>query len=252
MLGWVLNLGFAAGGSALPTLVLPDWLTCDRPISVPAAGCWLLVRWPGQRSPVPAAVVIGQADGDQTAIAAWGGIAHAANTVYHYAVLPVSGAPRLGPLNPFAVQSRASDGDAVLRGPLPNTPAALLARLAAENRPLVSWSHSSAGQQEAPIEFALFIADDATDFDFGTPAALITYELGRTRYHWIGGALSSGAVRYYTVRARTRGGLLSLIPQSGRSPSGSYGSVSRGRCPKIVAGLTAPVPPVEGLAEVAA
>lgn len=214
------------------------------------SGGLLLVRWSGERDPLPEVrdwrqmrgAVVGWTPAGGEYVQEWAGVGHAAGTIYHYAAVPVSGGGVVGPLDPLAVQTRIFNAGGGLVGLLPNPPAAIDARLTAENVPVVSWSYASAGQQAAPIGFAVFAADEGGAYDFGDPVALVDFEPGRTRYAWAGEAVSAGIVRYYTVRAYNASGM-SRIPRIAGGASGAWNSVELTRTPHVAAAAgAAPAP----------
>lgn len=214
------------------------------------SGGLLLVRWSGERDPLPEVrdwrqtrgTVVGWTPAGGEYVQEWAGVGHAAGAIYHYAAVPVSGGGVIGAIDPLAVQTRIFDGDGVLVGLLPNPPAAVDARLTSGNVPVVSWSYASAGQQAAPIGFAVFAADEGGAYDFGEPVGLVDFEAGRTRYAWAGEALSAGTVRHYTVRAYNASGM-SRIPRLAGGASGAWNSVELTRTPHVAAAAeTMPAP----------
>lgn len=221
-----------------------------RPGWILQGGANLLLRWAGERLPWPkvcvpgerAAEIVGFAWPEAEHVYTYADVLHQADTIYHYAMVQASGGGVLNGIEPFEVVTRSFDGGASVRGLMPNTPGALDVQLLADNRPLLSWSYSAARQQTAPARFRVYLTAGPT-FDFANPDGSVDYVRGRTRYSWAGPVLSAGDVRYFTVRAESAAGVLSLIPRGGLCPAGSYDSVELGRCPivRVPVGPPAPV-----------
>ena len=204
-------------------------------------GCNLLLRWSGERLPLPAlgdpdarqAEVVGFAAADATQIDTFDDTPHAVDTIYHYGLVQVGGGGVPNELHPFETRTVYVDAGGDLHTGLPNAPAVVSVRLLPGDLPLVTWMFSTAHQQAAASEFRVYAADDVSAFDFEDPIGTVSYVANQTRYEWTGEALSPSDVRYYTVRSATAGGVLSLIPRTGLCPSGSYSSVDKGRCPMV-------------------
>lgn len=126
---------------------------------------------------------------------------------------------------------------------LPPCPSGLAARRVAGDKPRVTWVESRFEEQAAPSEFRVFVRDAAGPWTFGAPAVVVPFTAGKVRYAWTGAALNAGDVRYYTVRAATAGGVLSLIPRLGAGPSPDYDDVAIGHCPRVEIGAPAPGDP---------
>lgn len=213
-------------------------------------GVYLLVRWSGERWPLPSidpladrtAIIVGHVRAaDAGKLRTYATVAHAVNTIYHYAVVPVSGGGIIGAINPLAITTRTTDGAGATRGAMPNAPSNLDVRLATGNVPVLRWAYSAAGEQTPPATFEVF-ASSGSAFNFAAPLATVTYRRGQSQYVWSGAALNSGDARWYTVRAKSNGGVLSLIPQQGRCAAGDYDTVSLGHCPKL--NVTTGAPPL--------
>jgi hypothetical protein len=228
----------ARGGSALGMLTVPRR---TRPTWGQVDGLNLLLRWQGDEIPLPTldpggarpAEIVGLASADAEQIETFADVTHAADTVYHYAIVQLGGGGVATRINPFEVQTRVFDSGGSLLGYMPNAPDAPSVRMLADGKPYLTWTYSTFKQQAPPAMFNVYVTDGASDFDFGTPTAQVAYEPSRTRYDWTQDALSPGDVRYYTVRAESAAGVKSLIPRLGLCPSGDYNWVSKGRCPVI-------------------
>lgn len=215
-----------------------------RPAWNANTGVYLLVRWRGERLPLAtidpsdkrAAEIVGVGlPIDDGTIRTWSDVTHAANTTYHLAVVPVSGGGVVGSINPMSIVTRTIDGGGAMRSLAPNAPSAVQARVISGARPLLSWSYSAANQQVAPEDFAIYAADEDQAIDFSAePVGAVNYVAGQTRYSWQGDGLTDGDIRNYIVRARTKG-VLSLIPQRNKTPSGEYASVNTGYALRVAA-----------------
>lgn len=205
-------------------------------------GYLLLVRWAGERDPLPGitpaaariATVVGVAREGQTTIQEWSDAVRDNNTVYHYGIVPVSAGGLVGPLNPHQVRTRVVDNSGNVLGLLPPAPGAVSAELLTGNTPLVRWAVSSVGQQTPPASFKIYTGTESLEVDFSVVVATVAYTVGVSMYSWLGPALTPGVTRYYAVRSVSAAGVLSLIPQLGRGPAPSYTAVDRQRCPRVV------------------
>lgn len=249
------------GGSGL---AMATMLRRGRAVWGNPFGCVLLLRWRGAKLPVGridpgaprVAVLVGV--GRSGTVREWTGVAHPAEgaeveTVWHYAVQPVSGGGMLNDYDPGTIQAavvNVSTLPEVSVGLLPNAPAALDVRLLPGLLPCVSWTYSTFGQQSSPADFAVYATSGAA-FDWASPIGTVSYIPGRSRYEWTGEALATGDVRHYSVRARTAGGVLSLIPRIGLDPGGLYRDVELARCPRLVVPTPTPPTPAGMVAEVA-
>lgn len=243
----------AGRGNALG---LATMLRRTRPVWANERGVYVLLRWDGERDPAasiePWAArpgwLVGLAFGDETSVATFASVTHAADTIYHHALVALSGGGADGALAPLGVASSVFSGGAKL-GARPNTPSAVQVSLLPDNRPLVTWVYSEMDQEAAPTAFQVFASSGAA-FNFASPAGSVAAAAGTSRYHWIGSALSVGDVRWYTVRAVSGAGVLSMIPRWGRAPSPDYDAVELERCPILPVPAVNNAPPMELLTEV--
>lgn len=215
-------------------------------------GVYVLVRWAGERQPLPAAdpldgapafEIVGVAPFDDSKIDEFADVADIANTVYHYALLAIGGGGAVPEIDPLQVQERSIDGAGNVRGLMPNAPSALDVGLLAGNRPHLAWAYSRVYEQAAPSVFRIYQTDGASAFNFAAPAASVPFIAGVTRYDWLGPALNAGDERYWTVRAESAAGVLSLIPRIGDTPSPDYDAVPKLRCPGLIVPSVAPAAP---------
>lgn len=227
----------AAGGLELRGCLPGPW-----PLWPWTEGVNLLLRWSGARLPLPRLgdpdtrqyEIVGWATADAVTILTFAGVAHAADTVYHYVVVQVGGGGVVNRPRSFEIVTRTFDSGDTLRDLMPNTPSQLDARLLPSDKPHVTWWYSAVRQQVAPATFNVYVTDGVSGFDYNSPAGSVNYVAGQSRYDWTGTVLSADDVRYYTVRAESAGSVLSLIPQLGLCPSGDYDSVDLARCPQVL------------------
>ncbi len=222
-----------------------------RPVWAMPRGCFLLIRWSGDRWPLPSfatgavrqAIIAGRAGPEDGEIAEFPGLEHLASTIYHFAAVPVSGGGVLGPINPWAVQSRVFNGSGTAVGLMPNAPGAMGARLLPGRKPLVRWAYSAFGQQAAASTSRVFAAVGDDPWNFGTAVAEVAFISGRTMYEWVGEPLEPGDVVHYVVRTASAAGVLSLIPRLAGGPGPSYTDVDKSRVPVVSVPAGAPSPP---------
>lgn len=228
-----LGRGYTGAGMRLP-------VRRGRCAWVEHAGRQVLLRWSGELLPLPAlgiepgrreAEIVGLAAEGAAEVVTWSDVVWSANTVYHLAVVQIGGGGVLHELSPLEVITRATDGAGAMRGLLPNAPSSLALQRLAGNKPLLTWTYSGFREATPAASFRVFATTEFGAFDFNTPLATVQAEWGRTRYEWLGSALTPGDVRYFTVRAVSAAGVMSLIPRTGLAPSGDYDAVERERCP---------------------
>ena len=169
--------------------------------------------------------------------------------VHHFALLSLGpgGVPHA--INAHEIQTRVFVASALV-GLTPNAPTMLQATRLPGNKPCLKWVYSRYGEQSAPVEFRVFQCDDETEFNFGAPVAVLQFKAAQTRYSWTGAALAVGDLRYYTVRAYTAGGVASLAPRVGQTPSPDYTTVDKANCPFVEAPDAPPSDPGTPFAEV--
>lgn len=209
-----------------------------RPVWNQTAGALLLVRWTGERFPIPGlgfgaerrGTIVGCAPGNAIGLSEWPGVGHAPSTLYHYAVVPVSGGGIVGPINPMTIITRVFDADGGVLGALPNAPGGISVRAIAGGKMLITWMYARAGQLGAPTAFRVFRALNGAAMGFASALAEVTYRAGRTQYSYTDGPLAPGDVAYYTVRAVNTAGL-SLIARLRGGPSPSYDAVALEQLP---------------------
>jgi hypothetical protein len=216
-------------------------------------GASLLLGWIGERLPTPTleprsgqstARVLGLAGGlggNAPTINTLNGLTFAANRVMNFADVSVGPGGVPHGIVTREVRAEAFDGAGQWIGPLPNPPRLYAARLLPGNVPLIEWVYSAYGHAAPPAEFRIYRRTDAADFNFTAPLATVAYIAGVTRYVWQDGGLSSGAVRYYTVRAASAAGKQSLIPRVAAPPATDYSSVPKARAVRVEASAGAPV-----------
>ncbi|TWT44513.1 hypothetical protein RAS1_09280 [Phycisphaerae bacterium RAS1] len=215
---------------------------------MPSAG-HILLRWEGERLPLPSAArpadEVGTAAADATTIAEDGGTPHAGDAIYHYAVVAETAGGKRAAIDPLEIVTRVYAGGALV-GLMPATPSGLDAQLLSGNRPMLTWAYSAAGEQARPAAFRIYAAAGDDEISFASAVAEAPYYEGQRVFRWVGAALSADEVRHYSVRAVTAGGVLSLIPRIGLCPSGSYSVVEKSHCPFVHAPGGAP-PAIVGL-----
>ncbi|MBL8880646.1 MAG: hypothetical protein JNG88_16155 [Phycisphaerales bacterium] len=226
------------GGSAL---AIECGLRRGRPVWPWIDGANVLVRWSGEREPIPALdaidgarvlEIVGFAGPAAEAIEEFGDVSDASDAVYHFAVIAVGGGGAALTIDTTRIQTRVTVGG-VLLGPLPNAPSEIAVRLLDGNVPRVTWTHSPQNEPVSPATFDVYEASDVESFDWAAPNGEVEYVEGVTGYSWHGEALNGGDVRYYVVRARSGGGVRSLIPRVGLSPAASYDAADAARTPVI-------------------
>ncbi len=199
-----------------------------------SGGGHLLVRWSGDRLPIPSidgstsrsAEIVGHMHASQAELVEFPHVTHDEDVVYHYATVQVSGGGKRGKLQVDEVLTRVYD-KGVLVDLLPNTPSCLSVSATPDLRPILRWIYSGKRERALPIRFDVFQATRSTDFNFDAPLASVTFKEEQSQYEWVGAPLSVGEERFYTVRAVTAGGVSGLIPRVALSPSSSYTSVDR-------------------------
>lgn len=207
-------------------------------------GAWThkLVRWSGALLPVPTLAgvartceVIGtQADVDgarEGEILADDGLDWGVDAVWRLAVIPASSGGSEAEIHPLDVLTIASDALGNVITALPNAPTWLRGELDGDNRPLLRWVHSRFREAAQAAEFGIYACDEGGSFDWSDPLDSVAVEPGKTRYAWLGEAIS--APQHYCVRALDADEVRSLIPRSGRSPCTSYETADLGRLPLL-------------------
>ena len=199
----------------------------------------LLITWSCERTPYPTldrpgidrpAIIVGHAVNAATQIDTWAGVA-LDDGIHHFAIVSVGPGGMMTEIDPLEVVTRIKSGGNWIADP-PNPPSLIAVNRLSGNRPRVSWSHSRVAEQGQVEEFRVFASSGAA-FNFASPAATVAYRSGRTRYEWIGSGLSEGDTRWYTVRAVTALGVMSLIPRRNAPPSGDYNAVGLEWCARI-------------------
>lgn len=251
MTGFSRGYDLRAAGTARAALLALGVRCAYGPCAWPLTeGCYLLLRWDGERRPYPTldgsngrpALIVGFALAGATSIKEFADVTHAAGTTYHYAVVAVGPGGVAEEIAPERIVTRVFDGGGALLGLMPNAPAAIAADVVTGNKPLIRWAYSRWYEQVTPVRFEVYASSGAA-FNFATPAGTVSWQSGVTGYEWTGAALTAGDARWYTVRAVSAAGVKSLIPRTGLTPSPDYAAVELARCPKVIV----PAAPSAGL-----
>jgi len=126
-----------------------------------------------------------------------------ANTIWHYIRRLVSDCDLESPDSDPTIVRIDGDGDMI---PLtPNTPFSLQIEQVAGAKLKVRWRYSEIGQEIAPTDFYIYLAD-STDFNFEFRTDLISYDFGGNgEFEWTSQELWAGMRWYICVRSHAAG-----------------------------------------------
>lgn len=221
-------------------------------------GVNILTRWSGDRLPLASAEpgatrsaeVIGVADGEASSITEAKYVTRDADTIYHFGLQQLTPGGKYSPPRAEDVVTRVTGSNAKFLGHLPNAPSSIFASLLPGLLPRLQWTYSHYRDEAEPDHFGIWSAAKGAAFDFASdPDATVDYERGVRIYDWTGSVLSPADEMYYVVRAITAGGVKSLVPRRGKSPSPSYSSVDQLDAAFLHVPLEAPSPAAGLVAE---
>ena len=202
--------GFTARGIA-------NGLPITRGFSFPRiAGGYNLYRGKDSLDAIDWVNPVGAASADANELRNFSWMGHDANTRYVYGVRAISGGgveegPDPGdpeardaiPAQTHNVIRASFDGGGALRPPEPNAPANLAVFPAAGGTLRVAWTYSAAGQDAAPVSFAVHDNGGAGAVNFDTPIGTVTYKPGQVFFGFVTGSYANGTRVELGVRARS-------------------------------------------------
>lgn len=188
-----------------------------HPLLVKKGGARRLLRWDGEKFPIPAVpMTVGVSRRTTTNVTEFAAAAKSDNTIYWYLPETISpaGIPTCG--NPDDAQCVVW-GVGAHAGLVPNMPIEPRGRIVAGPKLEVTWSYNPLGEQDAPESFEVYAGETA--IDWVTPIGSVDYDEQRRVYYFTSGVLAWSSVRF-NVRAVSASGVYSLTPKLGHMQLG--------------------------------
>lgn len=188
---------------------------CGNPHWLRPKGVLLLRRWPttigGKHQPPLVPTCVGFAVRPTTSVSNFAGAAYAADTIYWHRVDKVSAGGICAHTPPDQAQVAVWGGAGHI-GAIPNSPGHVRALPLPGPKVNLTWTYNRLGEQAAPGSFDVFSDGGTGTMDWTTPVANVTYAAGQEWFSWVSGVLAIGP-RLFNVRAKTAGGVYSLVPR---------------------------------------
>ena len=176
------------------------------------SGALLLRRYSGTLNPRPyMPSAVGFALRPATTVSSTAGATYSNGNIYWHYVEKISGGGWVTETHPEHAKPTVWGGSGYV-GAIPNTPSDVRVCQFGSDKVLVQWGYNPIWEQAAPASFDVFSDGGTGTMDWTTPVANVAFEDGEMAYGWVSGVLAAGAWRF-NVRAKTSGGVYSLVPE---------------------------------------